>query len=143
MNYRPVLVNGRRITTPTYTSWQMMRDRCLNPRSKDYRHYGGRGITIDQRWDDFDRFLSDMGPCPPGHTLERRDNDAPYGPSNCCWATRKEQVRNRRCTKLTLNAATKIRAACADGARQVDVAHRFGVSQAMVSMIVRGVVWCA
>ena len=54
-----------------YKSWQHMRDRCLNPRNKDYAHYGGRGITICSEWDSYARFLEDMGPKPSGMTLDR------------------------------------------------------------------------
>jgi hypothetical protein len=82
--------------TATYDTWLSMRQRCWNPRHARYADYGGRGITIDQRWWTFRGFLADMGERPAGTTLDRRDKDGPYGPGNCRWATVSEQNRNRR-----------------------------------------------
>lgn len=73
-----------------------MRDRCLNPRFKQFADYGGRGISICARWDDFHAFVADMGPRPEGYTLDRKDNDKGYDADNCRWASRKMQQRNRR-----------------------------------------------
>jgi len=82
-----------------YRSWLAMRRRCLNPRVKEYPSYGGRGIKICKRWDDYRFFLLDMGRRPsPKHSLERIDVNRGYTPSNCKWATNLEQQRNRRGT---------------------------------------------
>lgn len=80
---------------PEYKSWCAMRSRCLDASHSSYHRYGGRGITICERWDDFACFLDDMGPRPSsGHSLDRVDHDGHYEPSNCQWATRKQQQNN-------------------------------------------------
>ena len=89
---------------PLYEIWHSMRDRCLNPNHPCYHMYGGRGITICERWNDFAAWLADMGPRPEGrfpsgrphYSLDRRDNDGNYEPTNCRWATALEQRHNRR-----------------------------------------------
>lgn len=95
--------------TPEYVSWAAMKGRCLNPNNPKYPRYGGRGITICPRWvADFAEFYSDMGPRPsPLHTLDRRDNDGPYTPENCRWASPKVQSNNRHTTRsFTYNRRT-------------------------------------
>ena len=86
--------------TPENTAWQNMRARCLRPSHPGYKDYGGRGITIDPRWDKFENFLADMGRRPgPEYSIERKDNNGPYAPWNCVWATGDVQRANNRLTR--------------------------------------------
>lgn len=73
-----------------------MRQRCQNPRSVDYPTYGGRGIRVCERWQDFRNFVADMGERPTGKSIDRINNDGNYEPANCRWATPKEQCETRR-----------------------------------------------
>lgn len=79
-----------------YNRWATMLDRCLRPESANWKNYGGRGITVCERWMRFDNFLADMGEPPAGMTLDRVNNDGNYEPGNCRWATPKEQRANQR-----------------------------------------------
>lgn len=96
--------------TPEYNVWRLMRYRCHKPTQPGFKHYGGRGIVVCDRWrESFENFLADMGERPTSaHSLERKDNNGPYDPDNCVWATKKVQVRNRRCTiRVSYNGETK------------------------------------
>lgn len=94
---------------PEYRLWAGIKDRCLNPRSRAYSSYGGRGIKVCDAWvNSFVRFLEDIGRRPSrGHTVERIDNDGNYEPANVKWATMKEQSRNRRSVRwITIDGET-------------------------------------
>lgn len=84
--------------SPEYKIWCNVKERCLNPNSKNYSDYGGRGISICPKWrHSFEAFYKDMGPRPSiHHSIERENNNAGYSPGNCKWATKTEQARNKR-----------------------------------------------
>jgi hypothetical protein len=84
--------------TKEYKAWMNIKYRCDNPNNYEYEQYGGRGITMCQRWrKSYENFLSDMGRAPgPGFSVERKNNNAGYKPGNCVWATPKTQANNRR-----------------------------------------------
>lgn len=98
--------NGKR--DPTYIVWSTMHQRCYYPKHKSFNYYGGRGITVCERWHDFRNFLADMGERPKGLTIGRIDNDGNYEPGNCQWETWVQQARNRSSTPyLTAFGETK------------------------------------
>lgn len=138
---------------PTYESWKHMRSRCNTITNKNYDRYGGRGITICKRWDDFNLFLEDMGECPVGLTLDRIKNNQGYKPSNCQWADRKQQAQNRDPfnsnpprgersprAKISERQARKIISLKGKMLQRV-IAEKFGIKQSQVSRIHRGVKW--
>lgn len=85
--------------TPEYTTWAAMIQRCENSKNKWFDRYGGRGITVCEKWRVFENFFADMGARPEGGTLDRINNNGNYEPSNCRWTTMEEQIRNREVTK--------------------------------------------
>lgn len=88
-------------SAPEYAVWEGIIRRCDNPTSGNYQRYGGRGITVCDRWRSFENFFADMGIRPSDlHSIDRIDNDGNYEPGNCRWITRKEQQRNRRVNRV-------------------------------------------
>lgn len=104
--------------TLEYGVWTQMKQRCNNPNLKAYPNYGGRGITVCPAWENsFEQFMQDMGPRPPGGTLEREDTNGNYEAANCLWASRQAQQRNRRCNhNITHNGVTQCLSAWAQQA---------------------------
>jgi len=98
------------VTSPEYNAWRAMWQRCTNPRRREFRDYGARGIRVCDRWKDFENFLDDMGRRPSGkgaggralYSVDRLDNDGDYSPDNCRWATVLEQARNKRSNRYVV-----------------------------------------
>ena len=92
---------SHRKRTRTYRAWEAMLARCYNHKNNRYHLYGGRGITVCERWrNSFMNFYADLGDCLPGMTLERKDGTRNYEPDNCCWATYEAQANNKRNNRL-------------------------------------------
>lgn len=123
---RPRIPRGKHghagIKSAEYRAWKGMNTRCYNPNRIDYDRYGGRGITVCERWWSFENFLADMGEKPsPRHSIERRNNDGNYEPDNCYWATRREQnINTRRNHPLVLNGRTQL---ITDWAQELGIHH--------------------
>lgn len=94
---------------PTYKTWAAMKRRCANPSDENFHNYGGRGISVCERWkNSYDAFIEDMGLRPEGTTIERKDNNGNYEPGNCIWATETQQNRNRRTNRwITFDGRTQ------------------------------------
>lgn len=120
--------------TAEWKVWARIRRRCFSPQYHCYARYGGRGIKVCDRWEDFNNFLSDMGARPgPKFTVERMDNDGDYEPSNCKWATMAEQNKNRSNT-YTAEEDRIVREAVARGLNFKQAAELIGKSHRSVLM---------
>lgn len=125
-----------------WTWWHAVR-RCTVPTDSMFSQYGGRGITICSRWLDFPAFLADMGPRPSKElSLDRIDNNGPYCKENCRWATRSQQQRNKRTTKLTYAQAEQIKSEYAPGRITYQrLADKYGVTLSHIYNIVNRRNW--
>lgn len=92
-------VSHKMSKTATYKSWSQMIDRCTNDKCRIYPDYGGRGISVCERWRSFDNFYADMGDRPDQTSIDRIENNGNYEPGNCKWSTRTDQCNNRRSNK--------------------------------------------
>lgn len=119
-----------------YRSWRAMRGRCMNPKDSYYHLYGGKGIKVCQRWDDFSLFLQDMGECPPGHSIDRKDSSKDYEPDNCRWATPKEQAHSWR--KVTDEQVSEIRKLRSGGKLLREISAQFGIGMSHITQICKG-----
>jgi hypothetical protein len=126
----------------TYASWERMWNRTTSQKPHNSHRYIGRGIAVEEpRWKDFTEFLKDMGECPPGKTLHRKNNDAGYAPQNCRWATPTTQSRNKSNVKLTFGAAVLIALRRLRGESRQTIAAAYNIQPKMVWRIVAGESW--
>jgi len=103
--------NSNESKSRLYTIWDSMKQRCLNPKAINYKHYGGRGIQICTRWlgkSGFKNFKEDMGNPPKGKSLDRRNNDKGYSKKNCRWASKRTQANNTRANRIVEFEGKKI-----------------------------------
>ena len=134
--------NGQR--TPEYKSWKHMKQRCQNPTRKQYKNYGGRGIKVCKRWQDFRNFFADMGKKPgPEYSIDRIDNNGNYEPGNCKWSTPHEQRINSR--PISCGSAKQKwfwclskRSECFRCNSQNAIAETFGIPQSSISKCLNG-----
>lgn len=138
---RPDFIEKRRVSqqrhgakkrgeiSPEYQTWLRIKRRCSDPKHKDFKNWGARGIRVCPEWDrSFIQFLADMGPRPPGLTIDRLDPNADYGPGNCRWATPLQQVteNNRSLLPTTFEGV--------DYKNQADLARAFGLRPGTLNM---------
>lgn len=126
-----------------YRAWYSMRERCYNIRNQSFKDYGGRGITVCDRWlNSFVNFYDDMGDRPGReYSIERVNNNGNYEPNNCKWATKKEQARNSRNAKLSMMKANRIREFYWAGIKTKELADMFGVSKYTIYSIIKFETW--
>ena len=128
--------------SPEYKVWIKMRNRCNNPKNDGFATYGGRGIKVCSRWNDFKYFISDMGERPtPKHQIDRINNDDDYSPENCRWVLPNVNARNRSTTKISLDDASLIKTMLLYGLKYQYIADLFGVSESHIAHIKKGNSW--
>lgn len=131
-------------SSPEYDAWKSMKRRCYKENCSSYEYYGARGIEVCDEWlNSFKKFYEDMGPKPSkDHSLDRRDNEGNYEPSNCRWATLSEQARNKRNTVLNKEMVREIkRLRMEEGLGAWILAKRFSVNVGTISNVLEGKTW--
>jgi DNA-binding CsgD family transcriptional regulator len=139
-NMRKVATRHGNSAHPLYVRWVNMHKRCYDPASNRYYRYGARGITVCDRWHDFEMYLEDVLPTyREGLTLDRVDNDGPYGPENFRWASYRAQARNRSTCAITEEEIAGMRRMYLEtGRTQKEVGAAFGYSRDTVKHYLRG-----
>jgi len=125
----------------TYRTWNHVIQRTTNPRCKQYCFYGGRGITVCERWKSFDSFLADMGERPVGTSIDRIDPDGHYEPGNCRWADKFVQARNKRCMRLNADLVNEIHGRSEHGESRKSIAAHMGIKHDHVRIVLTGRSW--
>jgi hypothetical protein len=140
---RRVASTSAKSATKEYKTWHGAKQRCTKPASRQWPHYGGRGIKMCERWiESFDNFLKDMGKVPTrSHSLERIDVNGNYEPSNCKWATATEQSRNTRAVRLTPAIVAEAKRRHLNGEIPAEMAREYGVPLVTLWQALRGKSW--
>ncbi|KKL47476.1 hypothetical protein LCGC14_2335170 [marine sediment metagenome] len=124
--------------TPEYKTWRHMKDRCLNPKNKCYKDYGGRGIQICPEWrNSFLAFFKDMGPRLSNQSIDRIDNNLGYSKENCRWSSPKSQTRNQRSTVLNENIVAEIRELFAEGYTRKEISEKLDLKYDTVYRVLK------
>lgn len=127
---------------PLYHVWSEMKERCYNKTNKNYHAWGGRNVTVCERWrKNVANFISDMGDRPDGHSIDRINNDGNYEPINCRWADATTQARNRRSTKLTIEKAEEIRSFRQEGLTLAKISEIVGFGEKVIHDVVSNKTW--
>jgi len=121
--------------------WCSMMQRCNNPNNKGYVNYGARGVTVCERWRKFDNFYADMGDPPKGLSLERKNNDNGYSKSNCIWADRSTQNRNRRSVVLTPMLIRLIKKYYESGIGTLAISEKLNLNKSTVGNVIYKNTW--
>lgn len=135
------LTHGLSNKSRTYKTWKEMRRRCTSKTASQYKWYGGRGIKVCERWNNYKAFLEDMGERPEGTTLDRIDNDGNYEPGNCRWANHKEQTRKQATNKLSASLAESLRQDRSAGMSYRALGLKYGVSATTAHRCATGQTW--
>lgn len=133
---------GEYLSHPLYATWNSMRQRCMNKNSHQYKYYGARGVKVCNRWDDFWKFVEDMGPKPgPEYSIDRIDTHSDYSPGNCRWATAAEQAQNRRNNVLVKEQADSIRILYDNGKTYREIADALRIEYSTVRSVIAQNTW--
>lgn len=125
----------------TYRTWKEMRNRCSNASADNFKWYGGRGISVCERWQFFENFLADMGERPAGMTIDRIDNMRGYEPGNCRWSTHVEQTRKQAKNKLTEKLALALRSDREAGMSYRQLGEKYQISATTAHRCATNATW--
>jgi len=125
----------------TYESWNHMKQRCSNEKNSHFKNYGGRGISVCERWKSFELFLDDMGECPIGYSIERINVNGNYEPENCKWIPKNLQSRNTTRTVLSEILAKEIRDDFTNGMKRREIIKKYNLRPGTIDSVIYNNSW--